>query len=115
MLERELKMKGGQGSTFQRKRFSAFKRLIVPTALVILVIVLLSHAGSFLILNAPEHADAILVLEGADHSYWHAVKLQKQGYADRILLDASAVRMMYGKSEADLAIEFLEPNFPEAG
>jgi uncharacterized SAM-binding protein YcdF (DUF218 family) len=92
--------------TFQRRRFSVFNRLIVLVAFITLVIVLLSHAGSFLVLNVPEQADAILVLEGGD-TYPHAVKLQKQGYADRILLDASVMRMMYGKSEADLAIELL--------
>ena len=65
MLGRELEMKRGQEPTFRRKRFSVFNRLIVLIAFVILVIVLLSHAGSFLILNAPEHADVILVLGGS--------------------------------------------------
>jgi uncharacterized SAM-binding protein YcdF (DUF218 family) len=110
-MQQSIKLKPGQEPTFQRKQFSAFNRLIVLIAVLILVIVLLSHAGSFLILNAPEHADAILVL-GAENSYRHAVKLQNQGYADRILLDASAIRMMYGKSEADLAIEFLNRTSP---
>ena len=107
MLGRELDMKRGQEAKFQRKRFFVFTRLIVLIAFLILIVQLLSHSGSFLILNSPEHADAILVLDGADSSYWHAVKLRKQGYADRILLDASTIRMVYGKSEADLATEFL--------
>ena len=75
---------------------------------------LLSHAGSFLVLNAPEHADVILVLAGpADGSrYRHAVKLREQGYADKILLDANVTRTIYGKSEADMAGDFLNRNFP---
>jgi uncharacterized SAM-binding protein YcdF (DUF218 family) len=114
MLGRELEIKRGQGPTFHRKRFSMFKRFIVLIAIIILVIVLLSHAGSFLVLNVPEHADVILVLGGgADGSrYWHAVELQKQGYADRILLDASVSQTIYGKSEADLATEFLNRTSP---
>lgn len=92
--------------------FFVFKRFIVALAIVALVIVLLSHAGSFLILNAPEHADAILVLDGGDGSYWHAVQLQKQGYADRILLGASVTRTLFGKPEADLATEFLDRTSP---
>jgi uncharacterized SAM-binding protein YcdF (DUF218 family) len=100
-------MKRGQDPKFQRKRFFVFNRLIVLIAFLILIIVLLLHSGSFLVLNSPEHADAILVLKGGEGSYWHAVKLQKQGYADRILLDASVIRMVYGKSEAELATEFL--------
>ena len=114
MLGHELEMKRGQEPTFQRKRFSMFKRFIVLIAFVILVIVLLSHAGSFLILNVPQHADAILVLEGGadDSRYRHAVKLREQGYADRILLDASVSGNIFGRSEADLATEFLNRTSP---
>jgi uncharacterized SAM-binding protein YcdF (DUF218 family) len=112
MLGRELEMKGGQESQLQRKRFVVFKRLIVLIAFVVLALVLLSHAGSFLVVNAPEHADVILVLRGGEGSYLHAVKLQKQGYAGRILLDASATQAIYGKSEADLAMEFLNRTSP---
>ena len=96
----------------RRGRWSVFNRLIVLITCVILVIVLLSHAGSFLVLNAPEHADAILVLPGGDSSYGHAVKLQRQGYADRILLAAGISRTIYGRSEADLATEFVNRTSP---
>jgi uncharacterized SAM-binding protein YcdF (DUF218 family) len=112
MLGRAPEMKCGQEPKFQRKRFSLFNRFTMLIAFLILIIVLLSQAGSFLVLNAPEHADVIVVLGGAEVSYWHAVKLQKQGYADRILLDASVIRMVYGKSEADLATEFLNRTSP---
>ena len=64
MLGRELEMKRGRGPRRRRGRWSVFNRLIVLIACVILVIVLLSHAGSFLVLNAPEHSDVILVLAG---------------------------------------------------
>ncbi len=95
-------------SIFLRKRLPLFNGLIVSVAIVALVVVLLAHAGSFLILNAPEHADAMLVLAAAEGSYWHAVKLQKQGYAERILVDASVTRTVYGKAEVDLVTEFLD-------
>jgi uncharacterized SAM-binding protein YcdF (DUF218 family) len=112
MLGHELEMKRGQAPTFERKRYSVFNLLLTVIAFIIFIIVLLSQAGSFLILNAPEHADAILVLDGADSSYRHSVKLQKQGYANMILLDASVSRTIYGKSEADLAAEFLNRTSP---
>ncbi len=114
MLGRELEMKRGRGPRRRRGRWSVFNRLIVLIACVILVIVLLSHAGSFLVLNAPEHSDVILVLAGpADGSrYWHAVKLRDRGYADKILLDASVTQTMYGKSEADMASDFLKETSP---
>jgi uncharacterized SAM-binding protein YcdF (DUF218 family) len=109
MLGRELEMKRGCEPRRRRERWSVFNRLIVLIACVVLVVMLLSHAGSFLVLNAPEHSDAILVLAGGagGSRYWHAIKLQKQGYADKVLLDASVTQAIYGKSEADLAIEFL--------
>lgn len=112
MLGHAPEMKRGQAPRFQRKRFSLFSRFTMLIAFVILVIVLLSHAGSFLTLNAPEHADAIVVLGGAEGPYRHAVKLQKQGYADRILLDASVTQTIYGRPEADLAAEFLNRTSP---
>jgi len=113
MLEHDLEIKRGQESMFEPKRFRMFNRLIVLIACVILVIMLLSHAGSFLVVNAPEHADAILILAGGfDSRYRHALELQKQGYADRILLDANINPTIYGKSEADLATEFLGRTSP---
>jgi uncharacterized SAM-binding protein YcdF (DUF218 family) len=114
MLGRQLEMKDGPGPALQRKPSSVFNRLIVLIAFVLLVIALLSHAGSFLVLNAPEHADAILALGGgADGSgYWHALRLQKQAYADMVVLAASASQMVYGQSEAGLATEFLNQTAP---
>jgi uncharacterized SAM-binding protein YcdF (DUF218 family) len=114
MLGHQLKIERGQEPEFEPKRFRVFNRLILLVACVILVIVLLSHAGSFLVLNAPEHADAILILAGgADNApYEHAMDLQKQGYANWILLDASVSQGIYGKSEAELATEFLNRTFP---
>ncbi len=109
MLGHDVEKKRGRASTFLWKMFYMFHRLLIAIGVVCLVILLLSHAGSFLILNAPEHADAILVLEGGiDGSYRHALSLQKQGYANRILLDASTSRVLFGKSEAELATEFLD-------
>ena len=113
MLGHELEMKRVPERVFARKRISVFTRLIVPIAFVTLLLVLLSHAGSFLVLNAPKHSDVILVLGGVDDSpYWHAVKLQKQGYGDRILLNANIRGMIFGESEADLAAEFLRRTSP---
>lgn len=98
--------------TLKPKRFSVANRLIVLIAFVITVIFLLSNAGSFLVLNAPEHADAILVLKGGASSYGHALELHKRGYADMIVLDASGIQALYGESESDLATQFLNRTSP---
>ncbi len=83
-------------------------RLIVAGVLVALAVVilyLLSQAGEFLIVHAPERSDVIVALDG---EWPQAVKLQKEGYAPRILLDASTNHSVYGRTEADLAGEFLQ-------
>jgi uncharacterized SAM-binding protein YcdF (DUF218 family) len=74
-------------------------------AVAVLGIFLLLKAGSFLIVHAPERSDVIVVLEG---EWPQAVKLQKEGYAPRILLDAGTNHSVYGRTEADLAAEFLQ-------
>ena len=113
MLEHDLEKKSGQEPTFHPKRFFVFNRVIVLIACVILVTVLLSHAGSFLVLNTPEPSDAIVILAGGSElRYRHAIELQKRGYADWVLLDASVSQAIYGKSEANLATEFLNRTSP---
>ncbi|HZP23212.1 MAG TPA: ElyC/SanA/YdcF family protein [Terriglobales bacterium] len=85
----------------------AGKRLIaiaLIAAAALIASFLLSQAGSFLIVHAPEPSDVIVVLDG---EWPQAVKLQKEGYAPRILLDAGRFQV-YGRSEFDLATEFLQ-------
>jgi uncharacterized SAM-binding protein YcdF (DUF218 family) len=70
---------------------------------------LLSRAGSFLIIHAPERSDVIVILDG---QWPQAVQLQNEGYASRLLLDAGTTRRVYGRSEFDLANEFLKNTKP---
>jgi uncharacterized SAM-binding protein YcdF (DUF218 family) len=84
------------------------KRLAIATSIILLATLLLSHAASFLVVNDPQPADVILVLAGDGAGrYSHAVELQKRGFAERIILDVDARPGMFGKSQADLAIDFL--------
>jgi uncharacterized SAM-binding protein YcdF (DUF218 family) len=70
---------------------------------VLVVLFLLSRAGSFLIVHAPEPSDVIVVLDG---EWQKALHLHNQGYA-RILLDAGVDHLFYGRTEVELATEFL--------
>jgi uncharacterized SAM-binding protein YcdF (DUF218 family) len=69
----------------------------------------LKYGATFLRVNHPEYADVILVLGGGvdDSRYWRGVELMKAGYAGKMVLDAEASDKKYGKSNADLANEFL--------
>ena len=85
----------------------------LATFLVIVAVIVglgMEYAASFLRINSPEHSDVILVLGGGmdDSRYWRAVDLMKAGYADKMVLDAEAGGEKYGKSNADLASDFLE-------
>ncbi len=93
-------------------RYPRLKRLVLRAVIVAAflygVVVLLSHAGSFLTLNNPKHSDVMVVLEGADSSrYAHAIDLYHQGYSPLILLDADATHDIYGKTEADLVTDYI--------
>jgi uncharacterized SAM-binding protein YcdF (DUF218 family) len=99
-------------STVDTKRPSMSRRLTLLAVAVIVTVVLLfllSHAGDFLVLDDPEPSDAIVVLEGSGDTpgYDRAVNLRREGYAPRILLDAGIAKGIYGRSEAELATEYL--------
>jgi uncharacterized SAM-binding protein YcdF (DUF218 family) len=89
------------------KRASIFVLILL---LVGAVLFLLSRAGSFLVINAPQRSDVMVVLEGSAGSsrFAQALWLQKMGYAPLILVDADVTRDYYGKSEADLVLDFLQ-------
>lgn len=90
------------------------KRIVAILLLLGIAVFLLSRAGSFLIVDAPARADAMVVLGGDndDSRLAHAVVLLKQGYANRIVLDADARFKKYGESEADRAPAFVEKTVP---
>lgn len=81
----------------------------ISLVLAAIVLFLLSRAGSFLVIDDPQPSDAIVVLESAGDTpgYDRAVLLKSQGYAKTIFLDAGISHDLYGRSEAELAAEFL--------
>ncbi len=83
--------------------------VILLIGVAIAVGLAMAFGASFLRVNSPQHADVILILGGGmdDSRYWRAVELMKAGYADRIVLDAEDFFTKYGKTNADLAREFL--------
>ena len=91
------------------------KRLLVAAGLVIVAIVLIRHAGSFLVVNHPEHADVIVVLAGGNNDlrYWNGVRLLQEGYAPRLILDVFAKGETFGNRDIDLARDFVNRTTPE--
>ena len=81
------------------------RRLLVAALIVIVAIVLVRHAGSFLVINHPEHADVIVVLAGGNNDlrYWNGVRLMQEGYAPRLILNVFDKGETFGNWDIDLA------------
>ena len=75
-----------------------------------LVFFLLSRAGSFLVVDDPQPSDVIVVLEGSGDTpgYFRALHLHHDGYAGKVLLDANVNAKIFGKTEAEMAREYLD-------
>ena len=95
----------------QRKTFSG---LFVCVLLVIISGILMYRAGTFLILDNPERSDIIVVLSGdsGDVRFLHALNLLRNGYSQELILDASDW-VLYGRTESDLAREYIQTVAPE--
>jgi len=89
---------------------------LVLLAIVILIVgsLFALNAGRLLIVEDLRKADTILVLSG-DTQYrpQRALELLRQGYARRVLLNASADARFYNVTEADLARNFVASLSPD--
>jgi uncharacterized SAM-binding protein YcdF (DUF218 family) len=81
---------------------------------LLLVLILLAtfalFAGRLLVVNAPEKADAIVVLAGGrnDNRYYKGLELLRAGYAPRMYVDALADIQNFGHRETEYAQKFIE-------
>jgi hypothetical protein len=87
---------------------------ILGMVAVIVLVVAATHAGSVLVVNAPERSDVIVVLAGeTDHRPARALQLLDQGYGQRVLVDVPAEASVFGFSEVQLAAQYAH-QVPEA-
>jgi len=87
----------------------------ITAAFVFLLIILGVAAGRILVVNAPQPADAILVLAGETSSRpARALQLLRQGYSRRVILDVPADARIYGFTPLELAQMYVA-HLPEAG
>ena len=95
-------------ATVKRRRAWLFTSISL-LALAGVAVWTLSHAGSFLVVDDPQPSDAIVILEAAVDTpgYNRALNLRREGYAGKVLLNAGVSRAIFGRTEADLAKDFL--------
>jgi uncharacterized SAM-binding protein YcdF (DUF218 family) len=88
----------------QRKGRFIASALILLMLIVGVVLVFASKAGSFLVVNAPEPSDVIVVLAGeTDRRPARALELLHEGYAPRVVLDVPADARIFGFTDLQLA------------
>ena len=74
----------------------------------LLVALLLSTSGAFLVVNGPQHADVIVVLAGeTDRRPARALELLRAGYAPQVLLDVPAAAKIYDRQTIDVAQNYV--------
>jgi DUF218 domain len=81
--------------------------LLVPVLAIAIATV--RHAGSFLVVENVQRADAILVLAGDvnDRRYQKGVELLREAYGQQLWVDASDDITIYGHTYADWARQFV--------
>jgi hypothetical protein len=82
---------------------------MAAVALAAILGVFAGNAGRFLVVEAPERSDVILVLAGeTDRRPARALQLLDQGYGRRVVIDVPAATMIYEFSQVQLAEKYVE-------
>lgn len=88
-------------------------RIRLILLLLIVFVVLASQAGRFLVVDAPQPSDAIVVLAGETSVRpERAVELLRQGMAPRAFLDVESHDVLYQQAVTDLAQRYIQ-SLPE--
>jgi hypothetical protein len=68
-----------------------------------------ANAGRWLVVDAPQPSDLILVLAGeTDRRPTHALELLDQGYGRRVMIDVSADAKIYDSTQVQLAEKYIQ-------
>src|SRR5258707_14692334 len=88
-------------------------RIRVALVLLIVLVVLASQAGRFLVVDAPQPSDVIVVLAGETSVRpARAVELLRQGMAPRAFFNVQAYDVLYDQSLTELAERYIK-SLPE--
>lgn len=80
-------------------------------ALVLIVLIIFfRNSGSFLVVDNRQRSDALVITQGdsLDAQYWTALKLLREGYGRDLFLNARTTLILFGRSQAELAADFVK-------
>lgn len=77
---------------------------------VIFLVLAFRKSGEFLVVDNRQKSDAIVITQGdeLDPAYWLGFQLLKQDYAGKLFIDARTNRLFFGRSQADLANQYIQ-------
>jgi hypothetical protein len=97
-----------------RKTSGARHIWILAVALAAVLVAFAANAGRFLVVEAPQPSDVILVLAGeSDRRPARALQLLDQGYGRRVVMDVPAASRIYEFTQVQLAKKYIE-DLPQA-
>jgi hypothetical protein len=105
----DLVSSSGVGNPMKRK--GAMKRmgLLAFALLAVLLVGFAANAGGFLVVDAPQPSDVILVLAGeTDRRPERALQLLAQGYGKQIVLDVPTNAKIYEFTQIQLAEKYIQ-------
>ena len=89
-------------------------RWVAGVVLAVLLLLLATQAGRFLVVDSPRVSDTIVVLAGeTDRRPTRALELLEQGYGKRVLIDVPADSTIYTLKALDLAQKYVQ-SLPQA-
>jgi uncharacterized SAM-binding protein YcdF (DUF218 family) len=83
-------------------------KIFIVVVIAVIALYAVFHSGDYLVVDHPERSDIIVVLAGDrnDLRYWRGLELLREGYGQRMSVDAAADRI-YGRSYAEYAADFV--------
>ncbi len=82
---------------------------MLAVLLAVMLVVVAVNAGRWLVVDAPQPSDVILVLAGeTDRRPARALELLDQGYGRRVVIDVPVEAMIFDSSEIELAEKYIQ-------
>lgn len=82
---------------------------MLAVLLAVMLVVIAANAGQWLVIDAPQPADVILVLAGeTDRRPARALELLDQQYGSRVVIDVPAEARIYDSNQVQLAQKYIQ-------